>query len=392
MIRAIDRIESESIFERWYFDLYILVPTLMLISLGFVMVASASFSYAEQRFGSELFFVRRHSLYLVIGLFAMSVSFFVPSGWWREQNRLFLLSAILLLVLVLVPDIGRELNGSKRWLVLGGITIQVSELVKLAMICFLSASLTRDSEHQPSDQRQWLFLLTVMIIINMLLILQPDYGSVVVISGISLALLFLGGISLRFFFLIVVAALAGLFALVRLSEYRWNRIIAFTNPWADPDDNGYQLIQSLIALGRGEWFGVGLGHSVQKMQFLPDGYTDFIFAIYAEEFGFIGIIILLLIFSVLVGRIFILSHRALKTKNWYATYVTMGLGLLISGQTFINIGVNSGLLPTKGLTLPFVSYGGTSLVCCLTAIGILMRFSHELKHVKGINEGRKNAR
>ena len=139
MIRAIDRIESESIFERWYFDLYILVPTLMLISLGFVMVASASFSYAEQRFGSELFFVRRHSLYLVIGLFAMSVSFFVPSGWWHKQNRLFVLSAILLVVLVLVPDIGRELNGSKRWLVLGGITIQVSELVKLAMICFLSA-------------------------------------------------------------------------------------------------------------------------------------------------------------------------------------------------------------------------------------------------------------
>ena len=392
MIGAIKSIETESIFERWYIDLYILLPTLMLISLGFVMVASASFSYAEQRFGSELFFVKRHALYLMLGLTAMSASFCVPSSWWHRHNRFFMWSTILLLVLVLVPDIGREFNGSRRWLVLGGLTIQVSELAKLAMICFLGASLARDSEPQPPEWRQSLFLLTIITVINILLILEPDYGSVVVISGISLALLFLGGISLRFFFLILVAALFGLFALVWLSEYRWNRIIAFTNPWADPNDNGYQLIQSLIALGRGDWFGVGLGHSVQKMQFLPDGYTDFIFAIYAEEFGFLGIIILLSIFSVLVGRIFILSHRALKRKNWYVTHVTMGLGLLISGQTFINIGVNSGLLPTKGLTLPFVSYGGTSLVCCLTAIGILMRLSHELKHANGINRERKNVR
>ena len=392
MIGAIKSIESESIFGRWYFDLYILLPTLMLISLGFVMVASASFSYAEQRFGSELFFVRRHALYLVLGLTAMSASFCVPSSWWQRHNRFFMWSTVLLLVLVLVPDVGREFNGSRRWLALGGVTIQVSELAKLAMICFLGASLARDGEPQPPEWRQWLFLLTIIMVINILLILEPDYGSVVVISGISLALLFLGGISLRFFFFILAAALFGLFALVWLSEYRWNRIIAFTNPWADPDDNGYQLIQSLIALGRGDWFGVGLGHSVQKMQFLPDGYTDFIFAIYAEEFGFLGIIILLSIFSVLVGRIFILSHRALKRKNWYVTHVTMGLGLLISGQTFINIGVNSGLLPTKGLTLPFVSYGGTSLVCSLTAIGILMRLSHELKHVNGTNRERKNVR
>jgi cell division protein FtsW len=392
MIGTFKRIESESIFERWYFDLYILVPTITLVSLGFVMVASASFSYAEQRFGSELFFVRRHSLYLMIGLSAMCASFWVPSSWWCRHSKVFISSAILLLMLVLVPDIGREFNGSKRWLVLGGITIQVSELVKLAIICFLSASLARDAELQPPNWRQWLSLLMIITIINILLILEPDYGSVVVVSGISLALLFLGGISLRFFFFIAVTASVGLFAAVWFSNYRWNRITAFTNPWADPDDDGYQLIQSLIALGRGEWFGVGLGQSVQKMQFLPDGYTDFIFAIYAEEFGFFGIIILLSIFSVLVSRIFILSHRALKEKNWYITYVTMGLGLLISGQTFINIGVNSGLLPTKGLTLPFVSYGGTSLVCCLTAIGILMRFSHELKQVNRIDRRRKNVR
>ena len=373
-------LKSDWIFRRWYFDMYLLIPTAILISLGFVMVASASFSYAEQRFGNELFFVKRHGLYVLLGIATLITSFIVPSAWWSRYSWLLIIVSIFLLWLVLIPGFGISLNGSKRWLALGGWTMQVSELVKLATIFFVSAFLARYRRRMADDWRTWGVLLGVMGIINILLILEPDYGSVVVISGIFMALLFLGGIKLRIFVSIMMLAIAGLLALVLFSQYRLERIIAFTNPWADPHDNGYQLIQSLIALGRGEWFGVGLGQSIQKMEFLPDGYTDFIFAIYAEEFGFVGTILILLVFAILVSRIFQLSARAMGLKDWFAAYVCVGIGLLISGQTFINVGVNSGLLPTKGLTLPFVSYGGTSLLCCCASIGILMRFSNDLHH------------
>lgn len=367
--------------KRGYIDLYLLIPTLVLISLGFVMVGSASFSYAEHRLGNDLYFLKRHAAHAVVGAFAMGIGLSIPAGWWAKYSRVWMLLSIALLMLVLVPGFGREFNGSRRWLGLGSMTVQVSELVKLAMIVFLASYLQKHREHLAREKRPLGVLLGLMLTLVALLLMEPDFGSVVVVSGIFMALLFVGGVNLRDYLAVVALAAAGLWRVAEAAPYRVARLSNFLDPWADPYSTGYQLTQSLIAFGRGEWWGVGLGHSIQKMSYLPEAHTDFVFAVYAEEFGFIGVIVLLGIFIALVWRIFFLSRRAMLEQNWYACYVFIGVGLLFSGQTFINLGVNAGLLPTKGLTLPFVSYGGSSLICCCGAVGLLLRLSQELQNV-----------
>lgn len=366
----------------WHIDLQILLPVLALISIGLVMIASASFSFADYRFGDELFFVKRHLAYLFLAGLVMAIGFFVTPDFWANYGRLWLLVSVVLLVVVLIPGIGLELNGSRRWLSIAGFTFQVSEAVKIAMVVFLAAHLAKYRDTLASDWPMFLQLMGILALLELLLILEPDFGSVVLVGCTYMALVFLGGSHIRQF--VLVAAIAGLliFWLAESAPYRVARITAFMDPWSDPFNSGYQLTQSLIAFGRGEWFGVGLGQSVQKMLYLPEAHTDFVFAIYAEEFGYMGVICLLGLYSFLVLRILQLAVQAIEQKYWFAAYTLIGFSLLIAGQTFINLGVNAGLLPTKGLTLPFVSYGGSSLMTSCAMIGMILRFSHQLHSEK----------
>ncbi len=366
----------------WRIDMQLLLPVLALLSVGIIMIASASFSFAEHRFGDELFFVKRHLAYLALGAFCLGVGFFVPPSIWENYGRLWIVLSVLLLIAVLIPGIGRELNGSRRWLSFAGFTFQVSEAVKIAAVVFLAGYLAKHRGTLSEDWPAFFKLIAVIVILAVLLILEPDFGSMVVLLATCGALLFLGGAHIRQILLTLMVGCLAIWWLAEAAPYRVARLTAFLDPWADPYVSGYQLTQSLIAFGRGEWFGVGLGQSVQKMLYLPEAHTDFVFAIFAEEFGYVGVIGLLGLFSLLVVRILRLSILAIAQKQWYATYVLIGFALLISGQTFINLGVNAGLLPTKGLTLPFVSYGGSSLMASCAMVGMMLRFSHELQQPK----------
>jgi cell division protein FtsW len=309
----------------------------------------------------------------------MGIGFFVSPSVWASYGRLWILLAILLLIIVLIPGIGREVNGSRRWLAFAGFTLQVSELVKVAAVVFLAAHLEKHRDTLSDDWREFFKLIAVIAVLSLLLLMEPDFGSAVTLSCTFMALLFLGGSHIRQFSLVFVAGLLAIVALAYAAPYRLERLATYMDPWSDPFNAGYQLIQSLIAFGRGEWFGVGLGQSVQKMLYLPEAHTDFVFAIFAEEFGFIGVLCLMSLYVLMILRILQLGKLAIGRKDWYAAFVLIGFGLLLSGQTFINLGVNAGLLPTKGLTLPFVSYGGSSLLVCCAMIGMMLRFSHEFQ-------------
>ena len=366
-------------------DPFLFVPLVTLISLGFVMVASASFSFAEHRFGNVFFFAGRHAIYILLAALVAVTAYKVPPQQLRSHGRLWMFFSILMLIAVLIPGIGKELNGSKRWLSLAGFTFQVAEFAKISVIVFLADYLARHRLVFAKELSKLAFIVGLISLVAVLLISQPDYGSVVVIGGIFMALLFVGNVRLRDYLILFLLAGFGLWWSAGAAPYRSARLTSFLDPWADQFAAGYQLTQSLIAFGRGEWWGLGLGQSVQKMRYLPEAHTDFVFAIFAEEFGFFGVLILLTIFMILIGRIFQLSFRAINAGDWYASYFLVGVGLFIGGQTFINLGVNAGLLPTKGLTLPFISYGGTSLICCCLLMGMSMRISNDLKIAS--NEG-----
>ena len=366
-------------------DPFLFVPLVTLISLGFVMVASASFSFAEHRFGNVFFFAGRHAIYILLAALVAVTAYKVPPQQLRSHGRLWMFFSILMLIAVLIPGIGKELNGSKRWLSLAGFTFQVAEFAKISVIVFLADYLARHRLVFAKELSKLAFIVGLISLVAVLLISQPDYGSVVVIGGIFMALLFVGNVRLRDYLILLLLAGLGLWWSAGAAPYRLARLTSFLDPWADQFAAGYQLTQSLIAFGRGEWWGLGLGQSVQKMRYLPEAHTDFVFAIFAEEFGFFGVLILLTIFMILIGRIFQLSFRAINAGDWYASYFLVGVGLFIGGQTFINLGVNAGLLPTKGLTLPFISYGGTSLICCCLLMGMSMRISNDLKIAS--NEG-----
>jgi cell division protein FtsW len=368
-----------------YVDPFLFVPLVTLISLGFVMVASASFSFAEHRFGNVFFFAERHAIYILLATLVAVTVYKVPPQQLRSHGRLWMFFSILMLIAVLIPGIGKELNGSKRWLSLAGFTFQVAEFAKISVIVFLADYLARHRLVFAKELSKLAFIVGLISLVAVLLISQPDYGSVVVIGGIFMALLFIGNVRLRDYLILILLAGFGLWWSAGAAPYRLARLTSFLDPWADQFAAGYQLTQSLIAFGRGEWWGLGLGQSVQKMRYLPEAHTDFVFAIFAEEFGFFGVLVLLTIFMILIGRIFQLSFHAVNAGDWYASYFLVGVGLFIGGQTFINLGVNAGLLPTKGLTLPFISYGGTSLICCCLLMGMAMRISNDLKIASNVS-------
>lgn len=359
-------------------DKPLLLAVCALTSIGALMVMSASIGYSAYGYGDEFYFFKRHLVYLVISLGGALAVLQLPLHFWYRYAGTLLIGTAVLLVVVLIPGIGHEVNGSRRWLRFGPLTLQVSELAKLAMILFVAAYLQR---HQMQLRERWQGFvnpLAVLAVFVVLLLLEPDFGSTMVIGGTVLGMLFLGGVRLWQFAILMVLASAGVATLIMASPYRFQRLITFLDPWADQFNTGYQLTQSLIAFGRGEWFGVGLGNSVQKLFYLPEAHTDFVFAIFAEEFGLLGVIAVIGLLVLMVARIFTIARRAADRQIWFVAYAVFGFGIMMAGQAFINVGVTSGLLPTKGLTLPFVSYGGSSLLVCSLIAALVLRAGMEV--------------
>lgn len=344
---------------------------------GLVAIASASIGYAEAQFGNPWHHTQRHLIYLVAALCAGAVVYRLPSHFWYHSAWFWLLLSIALLALVLVPGIGRDVNGSQRWLPLGPLTLQPSELVKASSILFLSAYLVRQETAVREQWQGFLRPMLVLAVVALLLLFEPDFGATVIVLGTAFGLLFLAGMKLVHFAIVVSVSLLGLAALIVTAPYRLQRLTAYIDPWADPYGSGFQLVQSLIAFGRGEWLGVGLGNSVQKLFYLPEAHTDFVFSIWAEETGFVGAFILLLLMLLLVLRIALIGRGAVRAGQAFGGYVCYGVALMFAGQAFINMGASCGLLPTKGLTMPFVSYGGSALVVCAALLAMVLRIERE---------------
>lgn len=368
-------------------DRWILSTTLALLALGLLMVASASMVISDQLYHFPLYFFLRQSLYLVIGVLLGAVVFYMPIHFWKRYSVYLLLLGFLLLIIVLIPGLGRTVNGSRRWLNLGLITLQVSELIKFFMILYLARYIERFN--QTLQENGWDFLkpFALLILVDLLLLCEPDFGAAVIITVCTLLMLYLAGAKLLPFFLLLLAVVAALALLAVTSPYRLARLTSFLNPWDTPFGSGYQLTQSLMALGRGGIFGVGLGNSVQKLFYLPEAHTDFLFAVIVEELGLLGALLFIALFVLLIARIFRVGTRAYYHGDIYASFVAYGVGIWLGLQAAINIGVNMGLLPTKGITLPFVSYGGSSMLVNCVVIGVVLRVARE--HVAKEEGGRR---
>ncbi len=362
------------------YDWGLVFVTLSLLMLGMVMVYSASIATAEARSAANqsTFYLLRHAIYLAIGLGAGYAALQVPIDVWQKLAPwLFAIGAAALLV-VLIPFIGREVNGSRRWIPLGPLgNFQPSELMKLATILYAADYTVRRAAHMQSLKKGFLPMLLVMLFLGSLLLLEPDFGAFVVIVFIALAVLFLGGLNARLFAGLILLLGAGFVLMVVLSPYRLARVTSYLNPWSDPYGAGYQLSHALIALGSGELTGVGLGDSIEKLFYLPEAYTDFLFAVTGEELGLIGVIAVIGLFAWLTWRAFSIGWQAGLMGRNYAALVAQGIGVWIGFQAFINMGVNLGLLPTKGLTLPLMSYGGSGIVANCLALAILLRVDFE---------------
>ncbi len=363
----------------WY-DRTLVSIVAILVATGLIMVTSSSLHYAENTFsGNSYHFLVRHLIYLFVTFIAVAVVLSQPIIRWQQYGPYLLVIGLFLLVLVLL--VGRTVNGSTRWLAIGPLTLQVSELIKLFVVVYIAGYLVRRTDELQNQLAGFIKPLIVLALISALLLLEPDFGAAVVILSTTLAMLFLGGAKLWQFIGLTAVVGATLGGIAVSQPYRLQRILTFLDPWADPFGSGYQLTQSLIAFGRGNIFGQGLGNSLQKMSYLPEAHTDFVFAVLAEELGLIGVFITLILFFILFVRAMKIGRVALLQQRAYAAYLAYGIGFWLTFQALINIGVTSGALPTKGLTLPFVSYGGNSLLICGVAVAILLRVDFESKLV-----------
>jgi cell division protein FtsW len=345
---------------------------------GLVILASASISISDNAVGNPFFYVQRQLLAAAIGFAAAGVCLFVPMQVWQSLGLLMLFAGLALLVLVLIPGVGQEVNGSTRWVRFGVINLQVSEPARLCLLLYLGGYLVRRNKMLRERFMGFFWPMLVLTVASGLLLMQPDFGAAVVLVATALVMLFVAGARIRDFAIFLLLAVAALAALAILSPYRLKRLTGFLDPWSDPFDSGFQLTQSLIAIGRGEWFGVGLGDSVQKLFYLPEAHTDFVFAVFAEEFGLFGSLLLIGLFLALLWRVLELGMRAARSERFFEAYIAIGIGTWLGLQAFINVGVNMGMLPTKGLTLPLISYGRSSLIVTMVCIGLLLRIHHEL--------------
>jgi len=359
-------------------DPVIVAATLGLLLIGLVMVSSASIAIAERQAADPMIFLERQFLSALAGVVLAAAMLAVPVSLWERSAPVMLAVGFALLVLVLIPGIGHEVNGSRRWIRVGPVNFQPSEVARVALLAYTCAYAVRFQEPLSTSWQGFFKPLAVLAVAACLLLLEPDFGAAVVLLATGITVLFLGGARWRDFLGVAAIGAVGVAALAFTSDYRVRRLTAFMDPWADPYDAGFQLTQSLIAIGRGEWFGVGLGSSVQKLSYLPEAHTDFVFAVLAEEFGLVGVAVVLMLFLLLVLRSLRLSRLAADAGLPFHACMAAAFGTWLGLQAFVNIGVNMGLLPTKGLTLPLFSYGRSSLLVTLAWIGVLLRIHHEV--------------
>ena len=371
-------------------DLALIWSALLLCAIGLVMVYSASIAMAEaERFTGFRpgYFLVRHSAYLAVGLVAALAVFRVPMWVWQKSAPWLFLLGTLALVAVLLPGLGHEVNGSRRWIPLGFMGFQPSELMKLFVVLYAADYTVRKAAFMDDFRKGFMPMFAVMTAIAFLLLREPDFGALVVVTTISMAILFLGGLNWRLFAGLAILLAVSFVVLILSSPYRLQRILGFMDPWSDAYGKGYQLSHSLIAFGRGEWFGVGLGASIEKLFYLPEAHTDFLLAVIAEELGFAGVAVVITLFLFLVHRTFAVGRQAASLERYFAALVAQGIGVWFSSQAFINMGVNMGLLPTKGLTLPLLSFGGTGIVVNAMALAILMRIDFENRYLMRGGQG-----
>lgn len=360
------------------YDRWIIICALSLLALGLLMVASASMVISDRQFGYPFHYFIRQLTYLCLGLIIAWIATHIPIRVWKRYSGFLFLFSFFLLIVVLVPGIGKVVNGSRRWISFGFISLQVSEAIKSVAILYLASYLQRYQDEVREELKGFLKPMLLMAILSSLLLLEPDFGAVVVITMTYMALLFLAGVRLWPFCVLLILVILVLALLALLSPYRLQRLTTFLNPWHNQFGSGYQLTQSLIAFGRGGLFGVGLGNSVQKLFYLPEAHTDFLFAVLAEELGLAGELLLIALFTLLIGRIVVIGRRAENNSYLFSAYIAYGVALWLGLQAIINIGVSAGMLPTKGLTLPFISYGGSSILVNCLVIGIILRIAFEI--------------
>jgi len=368
------------------FDLGLIVSTAALVLFGLLMVYSASIALADgPRYESygRYYFVIRHGLFVMVGVVSLALVLGVPMQVWQKIGVPLFLVSLLLLMVVLVPGIGREVNGARRWLPLGPINFQPSELMKVAIILYAADYTVRKQQHMQSFFRGFLPMAFALALVGMLLLLEPDLGAFMVIVAIAVGILFIGGINGKLFSTLLGIMVGSFLLLIWASPWRRERLFVYLDPWNPSNTYGsaYQLSHSLIAFGRGEWFGVGLGASIEKLHYLPEAHTDFIMAVIGEELGFIGVLAVVVVFAFVVWRAFDIGRQAIAMERIFNGLVAQGVALWFGVQAFINVGVCLGLLPTKGLTLPLVSYGGSGIVMNLVAVALLLRVDHENRNL-----------
>jgi cell division protein FtsW len=369
------------------YDRWLLFIVVTIVALGLLMVASASIEVSEKQSHQPFYFLYRQLVGLLLGILLGSVIVQFKVEFWQKIDGFLLATVMVLLALVLLPGIGHAVNGSARWIGYGPLRIQVSELAKFSMVVYLAGYLFRRNAEIKTEITGFLKPIGILAVMALLLMCEPDFGATVVIMSTSLGMMFLAGMRLRPFVIMFVVILAALAVLAISEPYRMARLTTFLNPWANPYNSGYQLTQSLIAFGRGGWLGVGLGNSIQKLFYLPEAHTDFLFAVIAEELGLVGMLVVIGLFTFLVIRILLLGRESQRLGRHFAGFMAYGFGLWIAMQFTVSIGVNSGILPTKGLTLPLMSYGGSSMLINCMVIALLLRIDYENRLILlGLND------
>ena len=378
---------QQSVLSRWLsmpsgqlpFDPLLLASAVFIMLTGFVMITSASLDVAAKNYNNAFFFSIRHGVFIILAVIGALVVWKVPIKRWYDLGPWLLVFGFVLLVLVLIPGIGKEVNGSQRWIRAGILNLQASEVAKFCMTIYLGGYLVRRLNDVRNSWKGVVRPILPLGFFVFLLIMEPDYGAAVVLMAAVMGMIFLSGMRFSQFLVILSGALVTVGSLAVIQPYRVARLKSFQDPWADPFGSGYQLSQAQIAFGRGEWFGTGLGNSVQKLFYLPEAHTDFVYSVLSEELGLLGALCIVLLYLVLIFRIFHIGRQAERQRQFFMAFITYGFGLVLAAQILINIGVNVGAVPTKGLTLPLLSYGGSSLLVCAAMIAVILRVDYELK-------------
>lgn len=363
---------APTLYDKWFISAVIAI-----VIFGLMMMTSASIVLSDKNYHQPFYFLFKQLVYLTLGVFVGGFILRIELENWQKYGGYLLMAVLLLLALVIIPGIGHNVNGSYRWLGFGPLGFQISELAKFTIVVYMAGYLVRRNGEIQERLSGFLKPMGIIATMAILLLREPDFGATVVVTATTLGMMFLAGMRLRHFIILLLLAMVTLGVIAISAPYRLARLTSFMDPWARPFDSGYQLTQSLIAFGRGSWWGVGLGKSIQKMFYLPEAHTDFLFAVIAEELGLIGVLMVIGLFMLLVTRIFLMGKEAQRLGNHFAGFMAYGFGLWLTIQFTVSIGVNSGLLPTKGLTLPLMSYGGSSVLISCIVIAVLIRIDHE---------------